>query len=215
MTCLFFFHIGIACFIPAHITRTLLAIFLSLGNIVLKSHGCRVTGVGLEICIFTPRQLIQGSPTNQECPSCCFLELDDTSSLLKFYLLISERKTKPASSEIVLRLKCDGLLPDPLKVFAQTIPSQEGLLDHLTETPSPDSSLYSTFLPCFMLLLFLLRSLLNLFSNIFLSSLELPVFSGLPGHLAYPFIHRKLSLFWATQMLEKTNKMTSKITQAR
>lgn len=146
--------------------------------------------------------------------SILLLPIDDTSSLLKFCLLIWGRQNLPPQ-----RLFWD------LSVMAHSLTSLRSLLRRnlfrkifLTIVLKPQVQTPACTLPsfpalcyfCFCWGLFQISS-----AHIFLSSLELPVFSGLPGHLAYPFIHRKLSLFWATQMLEKANKMTSKIIQAR
>lgn len=50
-----FFTVASPAFRPCYIPQTPPATFLSLGiTIVLKSHGFRITGVGLGICILTP-----------------------------------------------------------------------------------------------------------------------------------------------------------------
>lgn len=97
-----------------------------------------------------------------------------------------------------------------------------GLCSDVTFSGRPPGPPYLNPKPRFLRILFVLPPLLYvtfisaevsfepIFSHIFLYTLELPGLSGLPGCLAYPFIHRKLRLLWATLMLEETNDVPSK-----
>lgn len=186
---------------------------------VLKLHGFRVTGVGLEICSLTP---VAAEPRQPYKPGMSALPLPKATgrsaevlSLLKCNLLTpfsASLYVEARSNPPPRRLFWDLNVMACFLTFFGSLPSQEGLLDHSRVKPNPSLLSIGIFLPCFLLLLFLLRSPLNLL--LCTSSYTLwscPFFSGFPGHLASPFTHRKLSPFWATWLLEETNDKNSKI----
>lgn len=178
---------------------------LPLGiTMTLKSHGFRATGAGLEIYILTCMAADPRQPYKPRMSSCYFLGLSDMASHLSS---LSPYRWKEEKTCLLRgrRLKGDGSSPDLLQVFAHMSASQEGLLGHpIKPHPSLLLALASSLALCYFC--FCWGLLQTSASHIFLC-----VFSGPPGRLAYPFIHRKLSLLWATRMLEKTNDMTSKI----
>lgn len=125
-----FFHNGISCFIPAYPAQTPPATSLPLGiTILLKSHGFRATGAGLEICILTCMAADPRQPYKPRMSPCHFLELDDMASYLRS-LSPYRRKEKKTHLLRGRRLKGDGSSPDPLQVFAHMSASLEGLLGH-------------------------------------------------------------------------------------
>lgn len=144
-------------------------------------------------------QLIQGSPTNRECHPAQW-----HGQLLKFSvsLQVKGRENLPPK-----RLFGDW------KMMARALTSFRSLLTCQLLRKASWATLWNPSLlpalssfPALCYFCFCWGLLQISVSHIFLC-----VFSGPPGRLAYPFIHWKLSLLWATRMLEKTNDMTSKI----